>query len=162
MGDLILKCINTDANLPHLTRAQELAELPSLFTIDCTGLWSGTFLTGDSRMVTVVNGLITGISALPGVTGIPVISTPDVYAKVGTALSVTLAATHTPTSWLMTGLPAGLTYNTSTGVISGTPTNANELPGYWYNDITIQVFATNATGTGTAFLVIHVLRLSAV
>jgi subtilase family serine protease len=45
---------------------------------------------------------------------------------VGTATSLTLSASGgtSPYTWTATGLPAGLTLNTSTGVISGTPTTA--------------------------------------
>ena len=59
----------------------------------------------------------------------------------GTAYSVTLAATNSPTSWAVSSgsLPAGLTLNTSTGEISGTPTT----PVTRYFSIT----ATNAGGT---------------
>jgi hypothetical protein len=44
----------------------------------------------------------------------------------GKAVSLTLKATDgsPPYTWSATGLPAGLTINTSTGVVSGTPTTA--------------------------------------
>jgi len=40
----------------------------------------------------------------------------------GTAFSYTITGSNTPTSYNATGLPAGLTINTGTGIISGTPT----------------------------------------
>jgi len=51
-------------------------------------------------------------------------STPLISAQVGTPFSFSLTATNSPTSFSASGLPAGLTLNTSTGVISGTPTTA--------------------------------------
>ena len=42
----------------------------------------------------------------------------------GVAFSYTIAASNNPTSFTASPLPAGLTVNTSTGVISGTPTAA--------------------------------------
>ncbi len=79
----------------------------------------------------------------------PVISS----ALTGTALqnsafSYSIAASNSPTSYGATGLPAGLSVNTGTGVISGTPTAAG------ISSVTIS--ATNAGGTGSATLTITV------
>ena len=60
----------------------------------------------------------------------------------------TIAATNSPTSFNATGLPPGLSINTSTGAISGTPT----LNGS-YN---VSISATNATSTDTKTLVINI------
>src|SRR5207245_6344926 len=43
---------------------------------------------------------------------------------VGIAFSYTITASNNPNSFSASPLPAGLTVNTSTGVISGTPTTA--------------------------------------
>lgn len=53
----------------------------------------------------------------------------------------TLKASFNPTSFGATGLPAGLTINTTTGIISGTPTQAGN-----YN---VTLSAVNISGTGT-------------
>ena len=68
-------------------------------------------------------------------------------ASYGTsAPTYAITATQTPTSYNATGLPAGLSLNTSTGAITGIPT---VMPGP-YNVI---ISATNSAGTGNATLV---------
>jgi hypothetical protein len=60
----------------------------------------------------------------------------------------TIAATNSPTSYNASGLPVGLSVNTSNGQITGTPTTAGV-----YNST---ISATNADGTATAMLVITI------
>ena len=50
-------------------------------------------------------------------------------------------ASNTPTSWAATGLPTGVTINTTTGLISGAAT----IPGVYVVSLT----ASNATGPST-------------
>src|SRR5256886_15785796 len=55
----------------------------------------------------------------------PVITSPlTACGTVGVPFSYTITATNNPTSFSASPLPAGLSVNTSTGVISGTPTTA--------------------------------------
>ena len=67
---------------------------------------------------------------------------------VGTVFGYQITATNSPTSYGATGLPAGLSVNTSTGLISGTPSAAGTS--------SVTLSATNATGTGNAALTVTI------
>src|SRR5436305_5066434 len=67
---------------------------------------------------------------------------------VAVAFSYTITATNNPTSYNATGLPPGLSVNTSTGLISGTPTTAGTY--------SVTISATNAGGTGSATLTLTI------
>ena len=66
----------------------------------------------------------------------------------GSAFSYQITATNSPTSYSATGLPAGLSVNSTTGLISGTPTAAGTS--------TVTLGATNGGGTGNATLTLSV------
>ncbi len=68
------------------------------------------------------------------------------------AFSYTIAASGNPTSFSASTLPPGLSLNTSTGAITGTPTDATGSP------YSVTIGATNAGGTGTATLTITIAR----
>ncbi len=70
----------------------------------------------------------------------------------GNAFSYTITGTESPTSFDATNLPDGLSINTSSGEISGTPTTAGTT------DVTIS--ATNACGTGSETLVIEITEFT--
>jgi hypothetical protein len=130
--------------------------LPAGLSINTsTGLISGT-PTGaggtSSVSLSATNSVGTGTASLTlTILGLPVItSAPTANGSVGTVFSYQLTATNTPTSFGATGLPAGLSLNTTTGIISGTPTGAGGTS-------TVSLSATNSVGTGTATLTLTIL-----
>jgi len=80
----------------------------------------------------------------------PAITSPSAASgSVGAAFSYQITATNNPTSFNATGLPAGLSVNTTTGLISGTPTAAGSF--------NVTVSATNSAGTGSTTLALSIV-----
>jgi hypothetical protein len=101
---------------------------------------------GAMRMEVVSSGSGSGPAA-------PVVSSAGAaQGTVGSAFSYTITASNSPTSFGAAGLPAGLTLNTSTGAISGTPTSAGTT--------IATISATNSGGTGQATLTITIAAAS--
>lgn len=79
----------------------------------------------------------------------PVITgTMRAYTPIGQPFTYKIAALHAPTRFAATGLPKGLTMNTTTGEITGTPTEAGAQ--------SISLRATNDNGTGKETLTLKV------
>lgn len=98
---------------------------------------------------------LTVLTTVPGIT-----STSLGTTSVALPYTFTPAATGSPSQWTITGLPAGLTYSTSTGVISGKVTASVTAPGGV--DVNVLVKAKNILGEGPArTLVLHVNPLPA-
>jgi hypothetical protein len=123
-----------------------------------TGLISGTPQSADvgtyNVTLSATNSYGTGtvnwklvISSAP--LGIPAITASTAAATVGVAFSYQIQATNSPTSYGATGLPSGLSINTGSGLISGTPTAAGQY--------SISLSATNSAGTGIATLTLTVV-----
>lgn len=96
--------------------------------------------TGNATLVITV--------AAPG--SAPIVTNSPLIAAgtSGTPFSFSVTASGSPTSYAASGLPAGLSIVSSTGVITGTPTSAGSS--------TVLLSATNTNGTGNATLVITV------
>jgi hypothetical protein len=79
----------------------------------------------------------------------PVITSPaSTSGTTGDSFSYQITATGTPTSYGASGLPGGLSLDSSTGLISGAPVAAGAS--------TVTLTATNDGGTGTASMVLTV------
>ena len=103
--------------------------------------------------------LLSGPYYIPGRTAAPsfvrLVSTDPIITSAATAsgfqgqpFSYQITANPEATSFAATGLPAGLTLNQTTGLITGAPTAAGTF--------IVTLSATNATGTGTATLTLTI------
>ena len=135
--------------------AYAISALPAGLTLNATtGIISGipTSMSSGSANLTVTNASGSAIQVINySITAqpVPVISSASaISGTVGTALNYQITASNSPTSFNASGLPAGLTLNSTTGVISGTPTAATVTP--------VTLTATNAGGSGTQVLTITI------
>ena len=93
---------------------------------------SGRLLIADSQ-----NNVIRGVVFGPA----PVVtSAASATGNLGVTFSYQIVASNTPTTYFASGLPAGLSINTATGLISGNPTVFGNFP--------VIVHASNGGGTG--------------
>lgn len=89
------------------------------------------------------------LAAVPPPTTAPlIVSKATASGVLGASFSYLVSATGSPTSYAASGLPAGLSVNTSSGAISGTPTATGVFP--------VTLTATNAIGSGSAIVVISI------
>jgi hypothetical protein len=129
------------------------AGLPGLSVSSTSGLISGTPTTAGTSTVTLgasnSGGTGNATLALTINQAAPVITSAKAASgTVGSAFSYQITATNTPTSYGATGLPAGLSLNSSTGLISGTPTVTATS--------TVTLSATDSGGTGSTTLTLTI------
>ena len=104
---------------------------------------SATNATGTSSATLTINVVPTPAPPLPVIT-----SAAGASGVAGSAFSYTIQASGSPTNFGAGGLPSGLSFNASTGVISGVLANAGTS--------SLTLSATNATGTSNATLTLVV------
>ena len=134
-------------SLPTIGPASYSDDVP-LMVIDHTGSYlfvteqsvSGPDAPGQLAVVTTGTGTLMPASILP----IIYTATETINGMVGAPFSYQIAADGTPTSYDATYLPPGLTVNTATGLISGTPNVAS--------DEAVLLRATNVSGTATTYI----------
>jgi hypothetical protein len=123
------------------------SSLPTGLSIDtATGIISGTPTSfGVSTVgLSATNSVLTGTANLPmTVNSVPSITSGNASGRQGVAFSYQITSVGYPaaTSYGATGLPSGLTINTSTGLISGTPSGSGS--------VSVTLSATNSIGTRT-------------
>ena len=117
-------------------------------------------VTGDAATYTArvsnAAGWVYSDNATLTVTAVPapaITSSLNASASVGSAFSYQISASGSPTSYNAASLPTGLSVNTSTGVISGTPTAADFF--------SMTLSASNQTGPGIATLALTIAKGSA-
>lgn len=117
-----------------------------------TGAISGTPATAGTVHLTIsaTNADGTGSASLTiTISAVPVItSAATATAVLRQPFSYGITAVNQPASYSATGLRDGLTLNTATGVISGTPGTAGTVK--------LTISAANSAGTGSASLAITV------
>jgi hypothetical protein len=85
------------------------------------------------------------LTVVPPGSSVPIITNPSAFiGRTNSPISFQLSATNSPNSWSVTGLPANLSFDSNTRIISGSvPADVGPID--------VQITATNAAGTSQVF-----------
>jgi len=101
-----------------------------------------------SNSASTISMTFDNVSVTSGGSAPVITSATTATGTVGTAFNYNITANNSPTSFGATGLPAGLSVNTGSGLISGTPTASGNS--------SANITATNSSGTGSGPLTITI------
>lgn len=99
-------------------------------------------LTVNGATASGGNNRLDNIQLAASIAAPPVVANDTVYGTVGTPLSHFTSATNSPTGYTATGTSAWMSFNTTTGELSGTPTSVSA-------GTVVSISASNGFGTGT-------------
>lgn len=128
--------------------------LPAGLSIDeASGVISGISTQVGTFPVDLIikNGIYEGSAEVSLTLNPPapaIVSSPQMSTQVGVSFQYQITASGTPSSYSSTALPTGLSLDTSTGLLSGIPTESGHF--------IIELSAINGSGTGILTLVLDV------
>jgi hyaluronate lyase len=133
-----------------------IGTLPTGLSFTSGGLLSGTASGGGTYPVTIrvtdANGsyaeMSTSLIVVAPVVAPVISSSATASGQKGTAFSYTITASDSPTSYNATPLPDGLSVNSSTGAITGTPAVGGTF--------SVTISARNSGGSGTKTLTLTI------
>jgi O-glycosyl hydrolase len=153
-GSLVIVAINNNSSSAGQTFA--ISNAPSFSTVTPYVTSASLHLAAQSAVsvssqsfsyTLPASSVTTFVGLSGGVT--PVITSASTAAcGVGLACSYQITASNSPTSYSASGLPSTMSINTSTGLISGTPTT--------FGNYTVTLGASNSSGTGNLTLTLTV------